>query len=105
MQRPPSHVSQRDPLPVSAHMETITHDIEPHRARLFGIAYRMLGDAAEAEDLVQETFLRWHQADRADVVAPEGWLVAVITRLAIDRSRRLATERAAYVGHWLPAPI
>jgi RNA polymerase sigma-70 factor, ECF subfamily len=86
-------------------MDTHTIDVEPYRPRLFGIAYRMLGDAAEAEDLVQETMLRWHQADRSDVAAPEGWLVAVITRLAIDRSRRLATERAAYVGQWLPEPI
>jgi RNA polymerase sigma-70 factor (ECF subfamily) len=80
-------------------------DLEHHRPRLFGIAYRMLGDAAEAEDLVQEAFLRWHQADRADVRAPEGWLVAVVTRLAIDRRRRLVTERAAYSGPWLPEPI
>jgi RNA polymerase sigma-70 factor, ECF subfamily len=84
-------------------METL--DLERHRPRLFGIAYRMLGDAAEAEDLVQEAFLRWHRADTSDVDAPEGWLVAVVTRLAIDRLRRLRTEREAYVGNWLPEPI
>jgi RNA polymerase sigma-70 factor, ECF subfamily len=82
-----------------------THDLERHRPRLFGIAYRMLGDAAEAEDLVQEAYLRWARDDRTDVDAPEGWLVAVVTRLAIDRLRRLRTERAAYVGPWLPEPI
>jgi len=82
-----------------------TTDVERYRPRLFGIAYRMLGDVHEAEDLVQETYLRWHQTDQAEVVAPEGWLVAVITRLAIDRLRRAETERLSYVGRWLPEPI
>jgi RNA polymerase sigma-70 factor (ECF subfamily) len=80
-------------------------DAERYRTRLFGIAYRMLADVQEAEDLVQETFLRWHQARHDDVVSAEGWLVAVISRLAIDRLRRAETERLRYVGHWLPEPI
>ena len=75
------------------------------RPRLFGIAYRMLGDAHEAEDLVQECWLRWQDADRDAIIAPEGWLVAVMTRLAIDRARRAETERLSYVGPWLPEPI
>ena len=79
--------------------------VERFRGRLFGVAYRMLGDPDEAHDVVQEAFLRWHQGDRADVAAPEGWLVAVVTRLAIDRLRRLAVERAAYTGPWLPTPV
>lgn len=79
--------------------------LERFRARLFGIAYRMLGDVQESEDLVQETFLRWHQARHDDVVSEEAWLVAVITRLAIDRLRRAETERLRYVGQWLPEPI
>jgi RNA polymerase sigma-70 factor (ECF subfamily) len=78
---------------------------ERYRGRLFGIAYRMLGDVQEAEDLVQETFLRWHTARHDDVVSEEGWLIAVITRLAIDRLRRAETERLRYVGTWLPEPI
>lgn len=82
-----------------------TENAERYRPRLFGIAYRMLSDVHEAEDLVQETFLRWHQQDRAQVEAPEGWLVAVITRLAIDRLRRAETERLKYVGSWLPEPL
>jgi RNA polymerase sigma-70 factor (ECF subfamily) len=82
-----------------------TGDVERLRPRLLGIAYRMLGDVHDAEDLVQEAFLRWQQADRAAVGAPEGWLVAVVTRLAIDRLRRGAAERAVYVGPWLPEPI
>jgi len=78
---------------------------ESLRPRLFGIAYRMLGDVHDAEDLVQEALLRWHQADRADIREPEGWLVSVVTRLSIDRLRRAATERATYPGPWLPEPI
>jgi RNA polymerase sigma-70 factor (ECF subfamily) len=75
------------------------------RPRLFGIGYRMLGDAHEAEDLVQECWLRWQDADRDAIIAPEGWLVAVMTRLAIDRARRAETDRLSYVGPWLPEPI
>jgi RNA polymerase sigma-70 factor (ECF subfamily) len=78
---------------------------EQLRPRLFGIAYRMLGDAHEAEDLVQECWLRWQDADRDAIIAPDGWLVAVMTRLAIDRARRAETERLSYVGPWLPEPI
>jgi RNA polymerase sigma-70 factor (ECF subfamily) len=78
---------------------------ERYRARLFGIAYRMLGSVDDANDLVQEAYLRWHQADVPEIRAPEGWLVAVTTRLSIDRLRRAETERERYVGHWLPEPI
>lgn len=78
---------------------------EPLRPRLFGIAYRMLGSAADAEDLVQETFLRWHAADREAISSPEAWLVTVVTRLAIDALRRASAQRLEYVGEWLPEPI
>jgi RNA polymerase sigma-70 factor (ECF subfamily) len=80
-------------------------DVEQYRPRLFGIAYRMLGDSHEAEDLVQETMFRWHQANRDDVREPEGWLVTVVTRLAIDRARAAARERERYPGPWLPEPL
>jgi RNA polymerase sigma-70 factor (ECF subfamily) len=80
-------------------------DLERHRPRLFGIAYRMLGDVHEAEDAVQEAMLRWHREERSGVESPEAWLVAVTTRLAIDRLRRAETERAAYQGPWLPEPV
>lgn len=83
----------------------ILDSFEQLRPRLFGIGYRMLGDAHEAEDLVQECYLRWHEADHASIIAPEGWLVTVMTRLAIDRLHRAETERLSYVGHWLPEPI
>jgi RNA polymerase sigma-70 factor (ECF subfamily) len=80
-------------------------EFERHRARLFGIAYRMLGSVEDAEDVLQEAFLRWHRADPALVRATEAWLVAVTTRLAIDRLRHAAVEREHYVGSWLPEPI
>jgi len=76
-----------------------------HRDRLFGIAYRMLGTVADAEDVLQDVYLRWHQADQTAVQNAEAWLVAVTTRLSIDRSRAAATERERYVGSWLPEPI
>jgi RNA polymerase sigma-70 factor, ECF subfamily len=75
------------------------------RGRLFGIAYRMLGSRAEAEDVVQEAYVRWYQADREAIRAPEGWLITTTTRLAIDRLRALKTERDAYTGSWLPEPL
>lgn len=80
-------------------------DPDRYRPRLFGLAYRMLGDVHEAEDAVQEAMLRWQQADAAAVREPEAWLVAVVTRIAIDRLRRAETVRAAYPGPWLPEPI
>jgi RNA polymerase sigma-70 factor, ECF subfamily len=75
------------------------------RTRLFGIAYRMLGSKAEAEDIVQEAYVRWHQADQATIRSAEAWLVTTTTRLSIDRLRALKTEREAYTGPWLPEPI
>jgi len=78
---------------------------ERNRQRLFGLGYRMLGSRAEAEDLVQDAYVRWHQADHAAIRNAEAWLVTTATRLAIDRLRALKTEREAYVGPWLPEPM
>lgn len=75
------------------------------RPRLFGIAYRMLGIRADAEDAVQDAWLRWRDADRASLQSAEAWLVTVVTRLAIDRLRAARTQREAYFGEWLPEPI
>ncbi len=80
-------------------------EFEQHRGRLFGLAYRMLGLRAEAEDIVQETYLRWHAADHEAVRNTEAWLVTVATRLSIDRLRALQADRVSYVGEWLPEPI
>lgn len=75
------------------------------RPRLFSIAYRMLGTRADAEDVLQDAWLRWQRADHAALQSAEAWLVTVVTRLAIDRLRAAKAERAAYVGWWLPEPL
>ena len=77
----------------------------PLRPRLFAIAYRMLGTRADAEDVVQDAWLRWHGAERSELQSGEAWLVTVTTRLAIDRLRTRKTEREAYIGWWLPEPL
>ncbi|MFE3824768.1 RNA polymerase sigma-70 factor [Streptomyces sp. NPDC059092] len=82
-----------------------TEAFEAHRPVLTGVAYRMLGRYADAEDVVQEAWLRWSAADRADVVEPRAYLVRITTRLAIDRLRQTGTRREAYVGPWLPEPV
>ena len=75
------------------------------RPRLFGIAYRMLGTRQDAEDAVQDAYLKWRQAEVESVRSPEAWLVSVTTRLCIDRLRALKMDREAYMGPWLPEPI
>ncbi|GAA3662351.1 RNA polymerase sigma-70 factor (ECF subfamily) [Lentzea atacamensis] len=75
------------------------------RPRLFGIAYRMTGSVADAEDLLQEVWLRWQLADRASVVNPEAYLATAITRLAINESQTARARRETYVGPWLPEPV
>ena len=90
---------------MTEHVTDSNTDVERFRPRLFGIAYRMLGGVQDAEDIVQEAMLRWHQADRAVIREPEAWLVSVVTRVAIDRLRRASTERETYPGPWLPEPV
>ncbi|GAA3988623.1 RNA polymerase sigma-70 factor [Allokutzneria multivorans] len=75
------------------------------RPRLFGIAYRMSGSVADAEDLVQEVWLRWRAADRDAVLNPEAYLAKAITRLAINESKTARARRETYVGPWLPEPV
>jgi RNA polymerase sigma-70 factor (ECF subfamily) len=75
------------------------------RSRLFGIAYRMLGTRDDAEDILQEAYIRWHKTDASEIDAPEAWLVTVVTRLSIDRLRKASAERETYIGPWLPEPI
>lgn len=82
-----------------------SEDVLRHRPRLLGLAYRALGELALAEDVVQEAYLRWHETDQAAIANPEAWFVTVVSRLAVDRLRRAATERAAYDGPWLPEPV
>jgi len=86
-----------------------TADIHSHRPVLQGIAYRMLGSMAEAEDAVQETFLRWHRQDQAqqlsEIREPKAWLITTLTRHCIDRLRAAKAQRVSYVGMWLPEPV
>lgn len=75
------------------------------RRRLFGIAYRMLGSAAEAEDVVQETWVRWQTTDRSVVLNPQAFLTTTATRLAINVLQSARSRRETYVGPWLPEPV
>ncbi|WP_329123276.1 RNA polymerase sigma-70 factor [Streptomyces sp. NBC_01353] len=85
--------------------DTLTDVFEEHRPMLIGVAYRMLGRVADAEDVVQEAWLRWTAADRDDVREPRAFLVRITTRLALDRLRQVQTRRESYVGPWLPEPV
>lgn len=86
-------------------MDAKTQEFERHRKRLFGLAYRMLGSVGDAEDVVQDSFLRWHRADTTLIETPEAWLVTACTRLCIDRLRAAKRERESYPGIWLPEPL
>ncbi len=86
-------------------MDPQTILFQQHRSRLFGLAYRMLGTPADAEDVVHDAWLRLHSQDLAALDDPEAWLVTVTTRLALDRLRRAKTEREHYAGPWLPEPL
>jgi RNA polymerase sigma-70 factor (ECF subfamily) len=76
-----------------------------HRPRLLGVAYGILGEVAESEDVVQDAWLRWQAADRDEVRSAEAFLVTITTRLAIDRLRSAPARRETYVGTWLPDPL
>jgi RNA polymerase sigma-70 factor (TIGR02957 family) len=76
-----------------------------HRSLLFTVAYEMLGSAADAEDVLQESWLRWAGVDRAQVRDPRAYLVRVVTRQALNRLRTLSRSREEYVGEWLPEPL
>ena len=76
-----------------------------HRQTIFGIAYRMLGRVSEAEDMVQEVWLRWQKQDEAAITSPKAWLVSTMTRLCIDQLRSARREREEYYGVWLPEPL
>ena len=89
---------------MSAGAETV-RVFEDHRRALFGVAYRMTGSAADAEDLVQEAYLRWSRAPHAEVRSAEDYLTTIVTRLAVDHLRSARVRREEYVGPWLPEPL
>jgi RNA polymerase sigma-70 factor (TIGR02957 family) len=78
---------------------------EAHRGLMFAVAYRMLGSIADAEDAVQDAWLRWSAAPRADVLDPKAYLARVVTTTALNRLRSARARREAYVGPWLPEPL
>ena len=84
-----------------AHVDTFSE----HRRYLFGLAYRMTGSAADAEDLVQEAWLRWTRASEEEVRTPRAYLTTVLTRLAINHMQSASVRREEYVGEWLPEPV
>lgn len=89
-------------------MQTTTTDdatFSEHRPLLFAIAYRMTGSVMDAEDIVQEAFLRWQRRADAEVESPKAYLSAVVTRLSIDHLRAARTQRETYIGDWLPEPL
>ncbi|GAB4057514.1 RNA polymerase sigma-70 factor [Catellatospora paridis] len=91
--------------PSAAALEEAAAEFASLRPRLFGIAYRMLGSAAEAEDIVQEAWLRWQNYDRDTVRDPPAFLATTTTRLAINALRSARARRETYVGPWLPEPV
>ncbi len=78
---------------------------EDYRNLLFSVAYRVLGSAADAEDAVQDAWVKWSAADRSQVADPKAYLVRIVTNLAMDRLRSAARQRETYVGPWLPEPV
>jgi RNA polymerase sigma-70 factor, ECF subfamily len=78
---------------------------DEHRGALFAVAYRMLGTVADAEDVVQDAYLRWREAPRDQVESPRAYLTTIVTRLCIDHLRSARVRREEYVGPWLPEPI
>src|SRR6267378_4320806 len=78
---------------------------DKYRSLLFSIAYRMLGSVADAEDMLQETFIRWQQAPDGDIRSPRAFLVTIISRLCINHLQSARVQREEYVGEWLPEPL
>ncbi|MFZ2066644.1 MAG: sigma-70 family RNA polymerase sigma factor [Xanthobacteraceae bacterium] len=90
---------------MSAILDQDVAAFEAHRHALTGLAYRMLGSRAEAEDVVQDAYLRWHDTDRAAVEQPRRYLGTVVARLCLDRMKSAQARREIYVGQWLPEPV
>jgi RNA polymerase sigma-70 factor, ECF subfamily len=82
-----------------------TTAFERHRRLLFSIAYRMLGSVADAEDMLQDAFIRWQRASEAEVRSPKAFLVTIVSRLCINHLQSARVQRETYVGEWLPEPI
>src|SRR5689334_22202549 len=81
------------------------NEFERHRSHLFSLAYRMLGSASEAEDVVQDAWLRASEAKAGEIRSPRAYLMTVVTRLALDRLKSARVAREQYIGPWLPEPV
>src|SRR3984893_17978097 len=88
-----------------ARHEDAAASFDPLRPKLMRVAYRMLGSVADAEDMVQEAFIRWLKADRDEVREPEAFLRRPVTRLCLDQLKSARRHRETYVGPWLPDPV
>ena len=86
-------------------VDASTAEFEQHRRFLTGLAYRMLGSLADAQDIVQDAFLRWHGSDPAGLTSPRAWLGKIVTRLCLDMIKSARSRRETYVGQWLPEPV
>jgi RNA polymerase sigma factor (sigma-70 family) len=86
-------------------LDSDAETFEAHRDMMFGVAYRMLGTVADAEDAVQDAWLRWSAAPRGDVAQPRAYLTKIITNTSLNRLRSVRARREAYVGPWLPEPL
>src|SRR5439155_801459 len=80
-------------------------EFERHRRLLFSIAYRMLGSVADAEDILQDAFIRWQRASKTEVKSPKAFLITVVSRLCISHLQSARARREEYVGEWLPEPL
>jgi len=87
------------------HKEDAAASFDPLRPKLMRVAYRMLGSVADAEDVLQEAFIRWMKADRSEVREPEAFLRRTVTRLCLDQLKSARRQRETYVGPWLPDPV
>jgi RNA polymerase sigma-70 factor, ECF subfamily len=86
-------------------MSTTDADFEQHRLGLARLAYRMLGSLTDADDMLQEAYLRWTREDRSTVKSPRAYLYSVVTRLCIDQRRTVEARKESYIGPWLPEPL
>jgi RNA polymerase sigma factor (sigma-70 family) len=85
--------------------DAVAEEFEAHRPRLFGLAYRLLGSAVDAEDVVQDAYLRWQGADRPAITAPYPWLAKVVTNLCLNLMASARARRGRYPGPWFPEPV
>lgn len=90
---------------MNAGSEHAAVNVEPLRPKLMRVAYRMLGSVADAEDMVQEAFIRWMRADRGEVREPEAFLRRTVMRLCLDQLKSARRQRETYIGPWLPDPV